>query len=537
MFILTNDEANELIRLGQPVEVYKKNYDNLVMKCKSRGLDKSKISFYTEKHHIIPKCMGGEDKDENYVLFSALEHIIAHILLWKVYEDNMGLCLAAFFMTSLDCKNRNIPEHISLEINDIVKSIDVSIISSIKESSWVTRFNPIVCWDKDFLGNPIIFKTYNFPSEVKIIEGGKNWKIINEMIDDDIMHIGYYWSTFKKFNERFPNILDKYLSNPNKDKLPYRGGKYYHLDPIVCIHPETGDILKIYRPYSELLLDGFGITACKTACENSKIHVGYRWSYLSKLQETPDGIEFIKKYISLGINNTSPSPKEGRTTSKSILIYDPNTLEVLKIYSPALESRKDGFDSARLVKKAREKENGGNNCYNGHYVSFTSSWEYPEKLNKYKESSINNSIKDSIRILKCDINNDIISIYENRTYIDIPGNKNKLSSKIDTGKYHLGFLWYHPAKYKELFPAKWIRYEQTNLLIGNPLLNSKQILKVNTNNDIIKTTYYEYLDRAKASDKQTINYQGEEWWILSKYVQLYPDKWNEYLSKQNNLQV
>jgi len=73
---------------------YKKIYDQLVEKCKVRGLNKSALEGYFEKHHIVPKCMGGSDGTENFVLFTPREHVIAHRLLWKAFPDNYSLMWA-----------------------------------------------------------------------------------------------------------------------------------------------------------------------------------------------------------------------------------------------------------------------------------------------------------------------------------------------------------------------------------------------------------------------------------------------------------
>lgn len=39
---------------------------------------------YTEKHHIIPKSLGGSNLPENLVSLSAREHFICHLLLTKI---------------------------------------------------------------------------------------------------------------------------------------------------------------------------------------------------------------------------------------------------------------------------------------------------------------------------------------------------------------------------------------------------------------------------------------------------------------------
>lgn len=79
---------------------YKKIYDQLVEKCKVRGLDKSVLKGYYEKHHIVPKCMGGSDDVENFVLFTGREHLVAHLLLWKAYPSNKGIAFAVNIMAN-----------------------------------------------------------------------------------------------------------------------------------------------------------------------------------------------------------------------------------------------------------------------------------------------------------------------------------------------------------------------------------------------------------------------------------------------------
>jgi len=42
---------------------------------------------YTEKHHIIPKSLGGSNEPDNIVLLSARQHFICHWLLTKMVSD------------------------------------------------------------------------------------------------------------------------------------------------------------------------------------------------------------------------------------------------------------------------------------------------------------------------------------------------------------------------------------------------------------------------------------------------------------------
>jgi len=53
---------------------------------------------YTEKHHIIPKSMGGSNRKSNLVSLTAKEHFVCHLLLTRM-TDSKGMRLAALAMT------------------------------------------------------------------------------------------------------------------------------------------------------------------------------------------------------------------------------------------------------------------------------------------------------------------------------------------------------------------------------------------------------------------------------------------------------
>lgn len=57
---------------------YKKWYDNIIENSKNR-----KIVGYSEKHHIIPKSLGGTNDLKNISILSAKEHFICHRLLTR----------------------------------------------------------------------------------------------------------------------------------------------------------------------------------------------------------------------------------------------------------------------------------------------------------------------------------------------------------------------------------------------------------------------------------------------------------------------
>jgi len=50
-----------------------------------KQLKKQKLEYY-EHHHIIPRCMNGNNNIKNLVYLTAREHFLAHWLLWKIYR-------------------------------------------------------------------------------------------------------------------------------------------------------------------------------------------------------------------------------------------------------------------------------------------------------------------------------------------------------------------------------------------------------------------------------------------------------------------
>lgn len=51
-----------------------------------------------EKHHIIPKALGGSDLQDNLVLLTPREHLIAHLCLVKIHPKNHAMIKAAMIM-------------------------------------------------------------------------------------------------------------------------------------------------------------------------------------------------------------------------------------------------------------------------------------------------------------------------------------------------------------------------------------------------------------------------------------------------------
>ena len=71
-----------------------KIYNSIIERGKTRGLNKKRLDGYFEKHHIVPKCVGGKDEKSNYVLLTAREHYVCHMILPYLYPNSKGLWVA-----------------------------------------------------------------------------------------------------------------------------------------------------------------------------------------------------------------------------------------------------------------------------------------------------------------------------------------------------------------------------------------------------------------------------------------------------------
>jgi hypothetical protein len=80
---------------------YQKIYSQIIERAKNRHLE-----GYKEKHHILPKCLGGSNDKDNLVGLTAREHFLCHMLLCEIYPDK-GKLRQALWLMSINPKYKN----------------------------------------------------------------------------------------------------------------------------------------------------------------------------------------------------------------------------------------------------------------------------------------------------------------------------------------------------------------------------------------------------------------------------------------------
>ncbi len=96
---------------------YLNRYNKFINALKNQSID-----GYYEKHHIVPKSMGGLDTADNLIKLTARQHYLAHWMLWKAYGGSMA---RAFFMMSCvkkeQCRSSKIYDKARQEYSEEVR--------------------------------------------------------------------------------------------------------------------------------------------------------------------------------------------------------------------------------------------------------------------------------------------------------------------------------------------------------------------------------------------------------------------------------
>ena len=114
---------------------YSRWYEAIIDRARPRKLD-----GYKERHHIIPRSLGGNDSDLNLVDLTAREHFICHWLLVKMHTGlNRGKMINALVMMRASSKyqdryiNGRVYEHLRKEYSEYISKMNTGRIQPMHE--------------------------------------------------------------------------------------------------------------------------------------------------------------------------------------------------------------------------------------------------------------------------------------------------------------------------------------------------------------------------------------------------------------------
>lgn len=87
---------------------YTKWYYQIIENRKANPHNKE---IYTERHHIIPSSLGGDDSKDNLVRLSAREHFLVHWLLIKMSNDKNHIMKMSHALRRMMCESDKSEAH------------------------------------------------------------------------------------------------------------------------------------------------------------------------------------------------------------------------------------------------------------------------------------------------------------------------------------------------------------------------------------------------------------------------------------------
>ena len=115
---------------------YTRWYKNII----AQAQDRSNHVGYFEKHHIVPKSLGGSNDNSNIIRLTAKEHFICHRLLTKMTTGTAKskMCRAAWAMATLKKDSLKRVKVTSNTYSVLRSNLTVSIESRLKISQTLT---------------------------------------------------------------------------------------------------------------------------------------------------------------------------------------------------------------------------------------------------------------------------------------------------------------------------------------------------------------------------------------------------------------
>lgn len=222
---------------------YQKHYNALISKAQHR----SKPDQYCERHHIVPRCLGGDNSKDNIVWLTYKEHFLAHLLLHKMNPEHIGLNIAISRMIGSEKNQGRSYEWIKKGLSDFyAKFHSKNAIERWKNKEYKDRMSIVSknVWDRDGyregmrnknLGanNPMYGKRMSRESKIKMTSKLKSfnvWKSIkiksSSKLGSGIYKKGEYVGEFsiRSEFEQIYGIHRQLITKCLNNKAPQAGG-------------------------------------------------------------------------------------------------------------------------------------------------------------------------------------------------------------------------------------------------------------------------------------------------------------------------
>lgn len=180
-------------------------YTNWYYAIISNAREKNCIG-YTEKHHIVPKSLGGSNANDNIAILSAREHFVCHLLLIKM---TTGKSKSKMFnaLSMMLAKNKNQKRNFIVTAR-VFENLKTNL-SKIAKDKWTPELRKEKSKEMTGEKNPFFKKNHSLETKLKMS---------NKIISSETKNL-----MSMKQKERFENqkgtFLGKHHSDETKEKI------------------------------------------------------------------------------------------------------------------------------------------------------------------------------------------------------------------------------------------------------------------------------------------------------------------------------
>lgn len=254
----------------------KEKYDDYIKRILSLR-DNIKIdNVYMERHHIVPKCIGGNNNDENLIYLFPEEHYYAHKLLALENPDSQSLSAAWWMMSHINNNYIDEEEYNLSRINrikilqitmsgennpmygkkgELCPSYGITRSDETKEKISKSKLNkPLSEEHKKAISNGSIHRSLSEEEKNNLMEswwlwyenGGKEILSKNMSGEKNPMYGKHHTKEWKEYmsknfsGENAPNY-GKHFSEETRKKIS-EAAKNRVVKPVICIN--TGEVFK-----------------------------------------------------------------------------------------------------------------------------------------------------------------------------------------------------------------------------------------------------------------------------------------------------
>jgi len=148
---------------------YKKIYDSIIS---NRQLNP--YEGYVEKHHIIPRSLGGSDDSDNVVALTAREHFVCHCLLAKMYpKESLEWYKMNNAFMMMKCASMTQERYFNSRLYESLRGNFASVMSFTQRGQRNSQYGSMWICNVELQENKKIAKTDNIPDGW--IKGRNRW--------------------------------------------------------------------------------------------------------------------------------------------------------------------------------------------------------------------------------------------------------------------------------------------------------------------------------------------------------------------------